>query len=273
MNGVTFVKVKAHVAKARAEAMGPAARRLWEANAAADKWAKEGARIGTNSMLEHVGQAVTDQAARVYGALDLIAGITEKVLGKREGWPDVTPVPAKRLRTRSPTRPTRHVRQHHWHQKAFGQQCETCLRVACTEAKRSSLDDAGCSGHAIGKLILDDIGWNVVINRHRLWKTGPFVWCSICGSYTSQRVRALGRTCRGGSRLVGGQASRRANLRAGKAPTAGPGAEILGQPERLSLATWLDWIGVQIFDGQGEAAELNNILEQQVALDSECTAY
>ena len=47
------------------------------------------------------------------------------------------------------------------------------------------------------KLILDDLGRYATVQGHRLWRTGDYVWCSRCGSYTSQQVKGLGGACVG----------------------------------------------------------------------------
>ncbi|MFM7989018.1 MAG: hypothetical protein ACKPKO_57865, partial [Candidatus Fonsibacter sp.] len=67
--GAAFFKVRAHVAKTRMAGEPEPVKRLLRANAAADKWAKEGAASGTNVMLRFVAQAVSDQAEKVKASL------------------------------------------------------------------------------------------------------------------------------------------------------------------------------------------------------------
>ena len=263
-SGAGFFKVQAHLAKARiAEELEPV-RRMLEANAAADKWAKEEAASGTNVMLHFVAQAVSDQAERVKGALDLIADLAEQVLAKHEAWPDVDPLQQGGKGVSRPRRESQ-VRQHDWMAKSFGQQCRRCYRVAGSDDRKTTLDKVGCGGHAVTKLMLDDIGPQVVVNGHRLWQTGPYVWCAQCGSHTHLRVKALAKRCKGG-RCVAGARARRENLRAGRAPNAGPGDEQLGAPLRLTLVTWLEWTGFVLAEGEDGAARLSELLEAQAVV-------
>ena len=117
--------------------------------------------------------------------------------------------------------------------------------MAGTSAQQAALDKAGCSGHSTVRLVLDDLGPYVRVHGHRLWKTGPYVWCALCGSHAHLRIRGLDGRCRG--KLVstsGGVARGRANLRAGRAPKAKVGDEPAGVPVRLTLHQWLVWKGI-----------------------------
>ena len=269
-DGATFLKVRAHVARGRAQLEEAPARRVLAANAAADAWAKEGAAEGTNIMLRYVAQAVGDQAEKVKGALDLTAGLAKEVLSKEERWPDVTPLPRREPRARSPRCKRQEARPHKWGDRHFGQQCRRCYRVATADDRKAVLDKAGREGHAVATLALDDIGPFVVVNGHKLWQTGPYVWCALCGSHSHLRVRALARKCRGGGRCVAGTGAGRASLRAGRAPTARPDEEPVGAPARLTLQRWLQWTGFVLADGEDEVARLCKLLqEQEVVGDAE----
>ena len=161
---------------------------------------------------------------------------------------------------RSPTREQREARPHAWDRKPYGAQCVSCSRVAGTEERKAAMDKAGCAGHAIAKLVLEDLGPYVVVNGHKLWQTGPFVWCARCGCHTQLKVRALAKQCRGAGHCVAGPGARRANLRAGRAPYAKAGDAQLGEPARLTLETWLRWTGFAAGDGEEAVSELNGLL-------------
>ena len=67
-DGVTFHKIRAHMAQSKIAELPEAERLLHKANAVADFWAKEGAAAGRNVFLAFIGQACDEQAQRVQGA-------------------------------------------------------------------------------------------------------------------------------------------------------------------------------------------------------------
>jgi len=243
--GVTFYKGKAHVSKAKVAAADLAAQRIYIANGHADGWAKQGASIGVNEMLEFIDQAVTEQAKRVKGALDHMAALAAAVLPGKTGWPDVVAPPKVEPKAAAPRPPPVPVRKHRWAPKPFGQQCLDCCRVARSAEHLDALNKASCEGHAVARLIIDDLGPYITVHGHRLWQTGHYVWCAACGCYTTKRIQGLAKQCRGGiAASARGIVARHAKLAAGRDPCAKVSAPPLGRPTRLTLGQWLRWKGL-----------------------------
>ena len=124
---------------------------------------------------------------------------------------------------------------------------------------------------AATKLVLDDLGPFVKVRGHRLWQTGPYVWCSLCGSHAHLSVRGLAEPCRGSipSRAASGawrnRSWKRANLAAGRAPCAKVQDAPIGTPARLTLEQ-LGWAGLlpEPFAGEEGAKQLSKALEHVV---------
>jgi hypothetical protein len=228
--GVTFHKVSAHVSKAKREAAPLEERRLLVANDIADGWAKQGAGSETNYFLGFVNQAMQEQAAKVTGALDQIAGLAEAVVDEHGGWYDVIPlVKGVGARPKAKAAP-RQEAPHAYVHTAFGMRCAQCFRV-----------DDGCSGgckpHAAARLAHTQLGNFVLANGHRLWRTGDYIWCIRCARYTKRFLRDLARPCT----VLVKQKWWRTNLLSGRAPRAKATDCRIGEPHRVTVDEWLGW--------------------------------
>ena len=256
-HSVIFFGVKAHVSARGRRDAAPATRRLLDTNTAADKYAKEGACAGTNDFLQYVHQSVGDRAAMVTGALDHIAGLATHVLQGKGAWSDVAKLPKRgegtAMRHKEPRRALRHLPVS----TAFGIRCARCF---------GSGDIAGgtCRPHPAAKLTLDHLGRFALVRGHRLWRTGGYVWCSVCAAHSRHRIRELGRPCPGGTKQV----SVRRNLLAGRAPMARAVEPHIGIPARLTVDAWLAWK----FELSGEKPDIGGASEAQGFLDDQQVA-
>eukprot|EP00973_Karenia_brevis_P074784 10392961-Karenia_brevis.AAC.1 len=114
-----------------------------------------------------------------------------------------------------------------------------------------------CEGSSASRLSLDALGKYATSNGHRLWRTGPYVWCIDCGCYTTRRICGLGQRC--GARPVQGR--RRTNLMNGKHPAALKRDAAIAVPIRLTVAKWLEWT----FSAQGVERSLEDLEPSTVA--------
>jgi hypothetical protein len=132
--GASVVKIAAHLTKTKKDEMDPAQLKLHEANEQADSWAKLGAGLGQNQFLAFIGQAVSDAAEMITGALDYIALLAKAVIERDGKWTDATPPPrGVGAEARKPSRAAAPSLQHVMRELTSGQsgwqQCERCLRV------------------------------------------------------------------------------------------------------------------------------------------------
>merc|ERR1712129_8694 len=138
----------------------------------------------------------------------------------------------------------REVVKHAWLSRSFGQQCKRCGKVAVNGATLAAANQHHCKGSTCAKMLLDELGPYVRVKGHNLWRTGPYLWCAKCGSYTKRCVRGLGRQCRHGiPEAARGQLAGWKNLAAGKAPRAKRCDEPIAQARRVTLAEWLQELG------------------------------
>ena len=86
----------------RKDGEGSGVRSYWAPSASADTWAKEGAKVGVNEMLEYIDQAVTAAAGQVIRALDHIAGMAKQLVGSGGSWGDAVAPPKREPRERPP---------------------------------------------------------------------------------------------------------------------------------------------------------------------------
>ena len=266
-DGASFFKVKAHQSKARIAEASDDDQHLLVANSAADTWAKEGAKVGVNELLEFVDQAVTEAAEQVEGALTHIAGLADALLRGQGSWGDAAPPPKREPRNRQPLSEVPVAQRHTMVRTVYGAQCSRCYRRAYSDEGRTRLETSACAGHVVTRLVLDDLGQFASVHGHRLWCTGPYVWCSRCGCHASQRVQKLTDPCNGGLPAKGnGTWSRRSNLAAGRAPKAKVTAAPVGTPRRLTVEQWLQWRGLRLEGIWDEAApaELQAMLDKDM---------
>jgi hypothetical protein len=239
-DGVSVFKIAAHLSKQKKLAMDPAQLKLHIANEQADIRAKMGAEHGVNQFLAFIGQAVTDAADKVTGALDLISLLAKAVIERDGKWTDATPPPrgvgdsiCKPPRLEAP------AAQHEVRELVAGQpgwqQCGRCLRAVLGETELEALRRTPCVVHPAQRLVADTLSKYASSNGHLLWVTGPYLWCSRCVCHTKLCVRNLAKQCSGHVKakwcLV--------NLRAGRAPKAKVSDEVIGVPVRLSVAHWI----------------------------------
>ena len=111
------------------------------------------------------------------------------------------------------------------------------MKCAFRPASIASFAQQECEGSSAVRVPLDTLGKYAVSRGHRLWQTGPYVWCRRCGCFTSRRLRGLAELC--GVRKASVQA--RDNLAAGKRPAAKRSEPEVGRPVRLTVAKWLEW--------------------------------
>jgi hypothetical protein len=251
--GVAFHKVAAHVTRVRREASPIEEKRLLVANDSADGWAKRGAGSETKYFLGFVNQAMQEQAAKVTGALDLIVGLAEAVVGKNGGWSDVIPL-AKGVGAmpKAKAAPRREV-PHAFVSTAFGMRCEQCSRA----------DDGrpgACRPHAAARLVHTQLGNFVLANGHRIWRTGDYIWCIRCARYTKRFLRDLARPCT----AEVNQKWMRTNLLAGRAPRSKVTDYSIGVPHRVTVDEWLAWSFSHA--GEAESAEVAGADEAQAQI-------
>ena len=263
-DGVMFFKVAAHVTRAMMDKCSAEEERLIKLNVFADEKAKAGAHLGVNRILEHIGQAVSQRADEVKGALDHIAMLADAVYERDGGWRDVVEAPrgvGERPKlpklTKAPKR-----RVHVIEATTFGHRCVECRRVAFSEGGLAALRASECKAHPTSALVLDSLDKFVVVQGHRLWKTGRFVWCACCARHTSRYVRELAAPCT----KVLKQPWWRRNLVQGRAPKARKTDPRIGVAARLTVAEWLSWK----FMHEGSGQDLEVLGEEPAALAALC---
>jgi hypothetical protein len=262
--GATVHKIAAHLSVQKKRAMEPAQLKLQEANEQADAWAKLGATLGENQFLAFVGQAVSDAAEKITGALDHISLLAAAVIARDGKWTDATPPPrgvgdqgAKAPRVEKP------AAEHVLRDLVPGlpgcwQQCERCLRAVLGSAEREALIASPCCAHPAQRLAIDRLGMFATSNEHTLWVTGPYMWCSRCASHSMKCVRHLARRCEGRAKAKWV----RTNLWAGRAPKALVTGEVIGLPARLAVAHWVLRFYAQSREGEEALAEVRRVLEE-----------
>lgn len=244
-------KVAAHVSKAKRDAAESVTRRLLVANDEADRFAKRGALASTNEFLGYINQAVEQKSAQVKGALSHIAGMAEQVAHDYDGgWPDVVKLP-RGTGAKPKARPKPAVVVlHSFEDTSCGERCRNCFAL-----RGDSL--GACTPHPAARLAHQSLGGYAVANAHRLWRTGPYIWCIRCAMHTSCLVRNLASTCTG---QLEHNKWRRDNLLEGKPPKtrrsdAGRTASV-GVAHRITVDEWLGWSFAHTSSGNAALREL-----------------
>ena len=137
--------------------------------------------------------------------------------GAQGEWPDVVKLPKGIGAAPKPRRAAAPALQHALEAMAFGVRCSRCCRQDPAAGET-------CKPHPIAMLVLGHLGRFAVVNGHRLWRTGEYVWCEGCVAHTKRVVRELAKPCSGHSQ----HAWVRRNLRAGRAPKARVVTNLLG---------------------------------------------
>ena len=88
-------------------------------------------------------------------------------------------IPIEQYRRHSPAKKHQTKRVHHFGSIGTQLRCVTCL------TKHSSSNERQTCSYDVHQL------------GHSIWSTPPFVFCVRCGSYSSDRIDALSRTCPG----------------------------------------------------------------------------
>jgi hypothetical protein len=232
VSGIDIKKVKAHQAAGdRARATGDKIAYL--ANHHADALAKRGAATGTNIFLGYVQTAVNEAAETVTGMLtymDTLASATAAASIAR----DVEVIPrrvtsAPRAKAKPSERPLHRVICIE-----DGFKCLVCHKKA---AKRGNFFKESCEGVNAARLPLDLHERYAFSSGHRIWLTGPYAWCSICGCHSMRRLKGLAEPC--GARRT--QEVAKKNLANGKCPTARAADRAIYKPKRLTTTEWAQW--------------------------------
>jgi ribonuclease HI len=241
--GVQVVKIAAHLSKAKKLALDPEQGKLHIANEKADQYAKQGADLGTNRFLAVIGQAVTNAAEKVTGALDYLAGCGKAVLERDGKWLDVTPPPrgigdsVKQVEKDSVKLPKKHLFCGIIDGHPEWLQCGVCLKTVRGARELEVGMLTACVEHPAHRLCRGTLASHASANGHHLWSTGPHVWCALCGHHTERCRRKLATPCTG---VVVAKWCL-ANLRAGRAPRARVAEAPVGRPVRLTVAGWVRW--------------------------------
>ena len=123
------------------------------------------------------------------------------------------------------------------HRVIFDDVSFTCTVCHKRGAKRDKFYKEPCEGISAARLCLDLHERYAVSNGHRIWLTGPYAWCSICGCHSKRRLKGLAERC--GTRRTQEIAKR--NLSCGKGPTARKADRANYVPKRLTTAEWALW--------------------------------
>ena len=235
---VDFKKVKAHQSKAKWKQHSQDMQVGLAANHAADAYAKRGASEGNNVFLAYIRDAVNAEAARCRGVLDYISAHAIAVAdsGMEKDVVTIPKVLAGGLGRRTPNVARR---LHQVRVIDGGIQCKGCFKVASRQRTMEKFAKEECEGNAASRLALDVLGKYATSNGHRLWKTGPYVWCGACGCFTARRIRGLGKQCPNG--MSASNAQVRANLANGKAPKGRVREPPIATPVRVTVAMYLQW--------------------------------
>ena len=114
-------------------------------------------------------------------------------------------------------------------------QCMRCWKAFVGQGAHAELMRSPCSGHVAARIVRP-LAWFVTVKGHRLWRSGPWVWCSRCGCHSQRRAVGLKLGCvPKGVR----QSRELRDFREGRAPRMPASAGRVYQPERLTLASWM----------------------------------
>ena len=236
LGGITFAKVKAHQTRGEHEQRG-ADSIAFAANREADLAARRGATEGGNIFLGYIQAAVAEAAATTMGMLTYFETLSQAVLAAGI-MRDVECVPRSLAEApRKKKAKTIDAPRHQIIQTATGLQCVVCRKQASKPVARAMFSGQPCEGSCAVRLVLSGSGEFAEINGHKLWLTGQVVWCSLCGCYSTRRLRGLADRC--GSRAV--QQAAKRNLAQGKRPTATRSESATHRPTRLTSAAWALW--------------------------------
>ena len=207
--GFAIKKVKAHRSLAQARAEGQEFE--MKGNKEADRLAKKGASL--HNVPPEILEATKALDARIleYGAW---VGRVHDVLEK---WPDTT---AKSERIKKASASERRELSntvlpkdggHLWVPRAGGKwKCELCSATSATPGKYHNRRCVSALAARVSKARAE----NPPMQKHRLFQSGPVVFCWRCGRYTSERLRELAGECRD-HKPKGGYATIRRRLRQG----------------------------------------------------------
>ena len=88
---------------------------------------------------------------------------------------------------------------------------------------RRTADPKACSSHRcnsyFGERVLEPIAALGLPRGHRIWRSGPMLWCTRCAYYAERRVYAMRDTCKGF--VMACNRTRRDRLRDGCRPATG----------------------------------------------------
>ena len=231
-SGIDIKKVKAHqVAGDHTRANG--GKIAYLANHHADALAKQGAAAGTNIFLGYVQTAVADAAIAVTGMLnylDRLATATAAASIAR----DVEVIPR---RVSSTPRATAAPSDRPLHRVIFGDVGFKCTVCQKRGSMRDKFSKEQCEGNSAARLRLDLNERYAFSNGHKIWLTGPYAWCSICGCHSMRRLKGLAERC--GTRRTQEIAKR--NLANGKCPAARKADWAVYVPKRLTTVEWALW--------------------------------
>ncbi len=225
---VALAKVKAHLTMAQKAGLDDAASCAVRANELADTYAKEGAKLGANASRAATALAQDCVAGDVAEALDFIAHMARSA-AIDGGWKDSIRPP---LRVGEVARRVTKVRPHLMQPTPFGPRCAHCFGSAsagrhCRKHPTSKLQSAGGASAAFAD-----------VNGHRLWRTGPYVWCVLCAKHTSTYVRQLAHPCPGRCKQKWWWDNLSEGLPPKTARATRAVAARVGHPRRLLLSEW-----------------------------------
>ena len=102
---------------------------------------------------------------------------------------------------------------------------------------------SACAGHVASRIVQPcPLAWYIDVRGHRLWRSGPWIWCARCGCHSSQRAVGLKGHCTPKNER---QSRELGNLRAGRGPRDAAARSRMYQPERLTVAAWVTFTGQQ----------------------------
>ena len=193
--GISFYHTKAHRSQATIRALPPRERRIAEANAVVDLWAKKAA-ADDGGFLAHARRLTIEQEAqKVFVCLTYLVSLYLH----SEAWPDRAPLPPRKPKLQlARLRPLPAVRHDVLHLGPDAAVCRVCAVAARSVSTVARLARRPCAGPALLARPVEDAYGILRIERHVILSLGQILFCLRCGAYTaSSRLVLLASPCRG----------------------------------------------------------------------------
>ena len=141
-------------------------------------------------------------------------------------------------------------------------QCVRCWKAFRGPQAHVELMRTACTGHVAQRIVRPNpLTWFISVRGHRLWRSGPYIWCARCGCHSSQKAVGLKDQCKPRTER---ESRELGNLRAGRKPRGRASEGRQYWPERLTVAGWLEFTGEPLEPGAtAEAVAATDVDERR----------